>query len=360
MTFYGSKEYHMKTLIHLLPLLLPLLMLGCDTRAVNEPGVDIQAPSVSFLTPAYGDSIGTADIDVALTVSDNDVVLAVELSLDGAAPFATLTAEPWVTTLTTAGISEGMHSLRAIVTDATGNKGSATVQLRKGSTQQEEVLRMSLVEIVTSANCAPCGPANELYHQEEATLLFAQRVATIKYHVWWPRPTDKLWHHSSEWCRPRVESLFDPNEGAPMGFVNGTKVNNRASDWIAAARTGMDAPAGAKIELESSRTGNTIDLTITVTGISTAAFNDLRLHTVVTESNIEYNDGNSEYIHYDVMRRMYPSAEGEAVSIANGQTAVFQRSIDIHSDWNADNLGVVVFLQSKSGTDVLQAAKKHL
>jgi hypothetical protein len=350
----------MKTFTTLLPIFLLLFAAGCGTRAVNEPGVDIQAPTVSFLTPAYGDTISAADIDVALTVSDNDVVRSIELSLDGAAPFATLTAEPWTATLSTAGIGEGLHSLRATVTDATGNKGSAAVQLRKGSTQQEEVLRMSLVEIVTSANCPPCGPANELYHQEEGTPLFMQRVATIKYHVWWPRPTDKLWHHSSEWCRPRVESLFDPNEGAPMGFVNGTKINNRANDWIAAAKTGMDTPAGAKIELESVRTGNMIDLTITVTGISTASYNDLRLHTVVTESNIEYNDGNSENIHYDVMRRMYPSAEGEVVTIANGQKAVFQRSIEIHNEWNADNLGVVVFLQSKSGTDVLQAAKKHL
>ena len=59
------------------------------------------------------------------------------------------------------------------------------------------------------------------------------------------------------------------------------------------------------------------------------------------------------------MRRMYPSAEGEAVNIANGQTAMFQRTIEINPEWNADNLGVVVFLQSHGSRTVLQAAKKH-
>ncbi|MFZ1731346.1 MAG: Omp28-related outer membrane protein [Bacteroidota bacterium] len=351
----------MKTFANLLSIILILALIqGCGTKAVNEPGVDIQAPSVSFQTPSSGDSITSADIAIVLNASDNDAVSSIELSLDGGAPFATLTAEPWETTLVTADIAEGNHSLRATAKDPTGNVTTSSVQLRKGTAQQEDVLRMALVEIVTSANCAPCGPANELYHQQEATPLFQQRVATIKYHVWWPRPTDKLWHHSSEWCRPRVESLFDPNEGAPMGFVNGQKINNRASDWISSATTGVDVPAGAKIELESTRSGNTINLTITVKGITTGSFNDLRLHTVVTESDIEYNDGNSELVHFDVMRRMYPSAEGEIVTIANAQTAVFQRSIEINSEWNADNLGVVVFLQRNSNHDVLQAAKKRL
>lgn len=351
----------MKHLTHLFSLfLIVALLAGCDTKAVNEPGVDIQSPTVYFQAPLSGDSITTADIAILLTASDNDAVSSIELSLDGGAPFATLTAEPWEATLLTADITEGTHTLRATAKDPTGNVNTATVQLRKGSAQQEDVLRMALVEIVTSANCPPCGPANELYHQEEETPLFQQQVATIKYHVWWPRPTDKLWHHSSEWCRPRVESLFDPNEGAPMGFVNGSKVNNRASDWISSAKVGVDVPAGAKIELASTRSGNSIELTITVKGISTGSFNDLRLHTVVTESDIEYNDGNSEQFHYDVMRRMYPSWDGEIVSIANQQTAVFQRSIEINSEWNAENLGVVVFLQSNGSREVLQAAKKRL
>lgn len=350
----------MKTTTQLLSILLLLaLVQGCGTKAVNEPGEDIQAPKVSFLTPLSGDSISAADIAISIDASDNDKILSIELSLDGGAPFATLTEAPWESTLAAADISEGLHQLRAIAKDPAGNESVATVQLRKGTAQQDEVERMVLVEIVTSANCAPCGPANELFHEEEATPLFQQRVATIKYHVWWPRPTDKLWQHSSEWSRPRVEYLFDPNEGAPMGFVNGAKINNRAADWISSAKSGMDTPAGAKIDLESTRTGSTINLTITIKGIATASFNDLRLHTAVTESNIEYNDGNSELVHFDVMRRMYPSAAGEAVTIGNGQTAVFQRSIDINEAWNADNLGVVVFLQSNGSGEILQAAKKR-
>ncbi|MDX9760353.1 MAG: Omp28-related outer membrane protein [Bacteroidota bacterium] len=343
----------------LLFLFAALLLQSCDTRAVNEPGEDIQAPKVHFVTPTDGDSLTSSDLAMQLTVTDNDAVVSVELSMDGAAPFATLTTPPWEATLPTDDLGEGLHTLRATASDRSGNMASATVQLRKGDTQNEDVLRMTLVEIITSANCAPCGPANEEYHSAEQTARFQQRVATIKYHVWWPRPTDLLWKHSQEWSRPRTEYLVDPTNGAPQGVVDGTVIGSRASDWIAAANTGMDVPAGASIELAHSRTDNIITLTITVTGIGSGDMQDLRLHTVVTESNIEYNDGNTELVHYDVMRRMYPSANGEAVNIADGQTAVFQRSIEIHDEWNADNLGAVVFLQSASSRHVLQAAKIH-
>lgn len=351
----------MKSTTILLTLLFTALLLNsCGSKAVNEPGEDIQAPAVTFLSPSSGDSITAGDLVILLDVSDNDVVQTVALSLDGNAPFVTLTGAPWEAVLPTGDIADGSHQLRATATDRSGNTASATLQLRKGTAEQEDVLRMALVEIITSANCAPCGPANEEYHQEEQTPLFQQRVATIKYHVWWPRPTDQLWKHSQEWSRPRTEYLVDPANGAPQGLVNGTLAGNRASNWIDATKTGIELPAGAKIDLEHTRDGNTIALTITVKGISTGDVNDLRLHTVVTESEIEYNDGNSENVHYDVMRRMYPSADGEPVSIANGQTAVFQRNIEIHEAWNPDHLSVVVFLQSHGGRTVLQAAKKRL
>lgn len=338
---------------------------GCDTSAVNEPGVDIQAPTISITTPTAADSLGADIVPVVLAVSDNDKVSRVDVFLSGAAePFAVLTAEPWETSFDAAELAEGTHTLRAVAYDPEGNSTEAQVTLRKGSVQVEEVLRMSLVEIVTSANCAPCGPQNEAYHTGTQSDHYKQRVATIKYHVWWPRPTDELWIHSKVWSQPRVEYMFSPippsQFGAPKGWVGGQMINNKGVDWISAADADMQLAAGAKIELERTRNGSSIELSIRVTGITTSDYNDLRLHTVVTENDIEYNDGNSENIHYEVMRRMYPDHDGEAVTISNKQTAQFSRTIEIDPAWNGDHLEAVVFLQSKDSKHVLQAAKLHL
>jgi hypothetical protein len=205
---------------------------------------------------------------------------------------------------------------------------------------------------------------NETYHQASSTALFQERVATIKYHVWWPRPTDQLWHQSTTWTQPRVEYVFSPitadQFSAPRGWVGGQMISNKATEWISAAEADMDKAAGAKIELTSTREGDRITLNITVTGISTSDSTDLRLHTAITESDIEYSDGNGETVHYDVLRQMYPDADGEAVTIANSETKTFQRSIDIAEFWNPEKLHAVVFLQTRQWKTVLQAAKMDL
>ncbi|MDT8323485.1 MAG: Omp28-related outer membrane protein [Bacteroidota bacterium] len=335
---------------------------GCDTSVVNEP-VDIEAPAIRIQTPTPSDSLSTGLVDITFTVTDNDRVQKVEVYLDGSV-LETLSAEPWKSSFDTTPLGEGTHEIKLLAYDAAGNVGQARLTLRKGDSQVEEVPRMTLVEIVTSANCPPCGPQNEAYHKGIGTPQYEERVATIKYHVWWPRPTDALWHHSSEWSRPRVEYLFDPippaQFGAPKGWVGGQMISNLAVDWLSSAAVDMELPAGAKIELESTREGNSVALTIRVTGLRSGDYDDLRLHTAVTENDIEYNDGNSENIHYEVLRRMYPDAQGEAVSIGNGQTAVFERNITIDAEWNAEKLVAVVFLQSKGSKEVLQAAKKAL
>lgn len=352
---------NLSTMVLYVILALSLAFDGCDTEAVNNPGVDVQMPVVSFVTPISLDTLGVDTVAVVLTASDNDDVSRIELFLNNAAtPFAELTEAPWETFLDAALLPEGSHQLKAVAYDACGNRGTAQVTLRNGPVLKEDVLRVSLVEIVTSANCSHCGPQNEAYHLGTWGDLYEQRVATIKYHVWFPRPTDNLWKHSMEWCLPRVEYLFAPvtanQYGAPQGWVGGQRIGVKAVEWIAAADADMEKSAGAKIECESTRTGNTITLTITVTGIETSAYSDLRLHTVVTESDIEYNDGNSENFHHDVMRRMYPDAFGEAVTIGNKQSALYTRMIAINPEWNPENLRAVVFLQSKVSKEILQAA----
>lgn len=347
-------------------LLITILLQACGSKAVNEPGVDIQAPSITILSPAQGDSVGTADILVQVQATDNDKVDRVEIYLNSTTvPFRVLNAAPWEVSIPASEFPDGNHTLLARAFDPTGNVSSPrSVGIRKGQSVIEEVQRMTLAELVTSANCAPCGLQNETWQHETESSQFGARTATIRYHVWWPRPTDRLWHESTEWSRPRTMYLFSPmpeNEfAAPKGWIGGQMIGPRATDWIAAANTDMAKAAGAKIDLSASRDASAVTLTITVKGISTSAYQDLRLHTVITESDIEYNDGNSEFVHFNVMRRMYPDASGELVSIANGQTATFQRVMPIESHWNPEKLDVVVFLQSNGSKEILQAAKSKL
>jgi hypothetical protein len=351
----------------LLPGLLLLLLLQACGSKVAGPASDIEAPRVTILQPALNDSLAADTLTVLLDVQDNVGITRVEVSIDNATqPAATLTAPPWQAALDVANLADGQHSIIAYAWDAAGNRSAvAATPVRKGGGGTvEEVPRVSLAEITTSANCAPCGAQNARWHEEQTgNQVFQDRVATIKYHVWWPRPTDILWKQSQEWSRPRTQYLFSPLEeaqySAPSGWIAGVRISAKATDWIGAANVDLTKKAKAKITLEYVKNGDAINLTIKVKGLATAGYSDLRLHTVVTEDDIEYNDGNSEYIHYDVMRQMYPNASGEAVTIPNGIEATYTRDIAISSNWNPIKLKAVVFLQSNDSKEVLQTAKIH-
>jgi len=187
-------------------------------------------------------------------------------------------------------------------------------------------------------------------------------MISIKNHVWWPRNTDRLWTESQTWSNPRTEYLFNPITQfvAPNAWVGGQNMGSTAADWVAQVTQDMKLPAEAKIVLEKTDNGNQVTITARITGMTGSNYSDLRLHTVVTESNINYNDGNSEYVHYDVMRHMYPDAEGEAITLPQGQEKTFTRTIDIDSKWTKSNLKVVVFIQSYGTKKILQAGRLSL
>jgi len=319
--------------------------------------VDISEPAVSVITPRVNELVGD-EMAVSINASDNVGVIKVELFLDGATtPTSTLLSLPWETILPISTLNDGNHTISAKAYDAANNVGTApVVTFRKG------LVRMSLVEIVTSANCPPCGPANEYFRTNTSSASFQSHMISIKNHVWWPRNTDRLWTESQTWSNPRTEYLFNPITQfvAPNAWVGGQNMGSTAADWVAQVTQDMKLPAEAKIVLEKTDNGNQVTITARITGMTGSNYSDLRLHTVVTESNINYNDGNSEYVHYDVMRHMYPDAEGEAITLPQGQEKTFTRTIDIDSKWTKSNLKVVVFVQSYGTKKILQAGRLSL
>lgn len=346
-------------------LLILFTMNGCKDDTTG-PGPDTEAPTVRFTAPTAGDTVGVDAVTAVLSASDDVGVTKIEIFIDGGTtPAATLTAAPWETSLAIAALSDGQHTLTAKAYDEAGNVGTAAARsFVKGIRTVDVVKRMVLTEVITSANCTPCGPANEYLHTQTSSAAYTGRIAVIKYHAPIPRSTDRLWKESQTWGRPRMTYLFAPTAfelgNAPNAWINGTLIGSVAQNWVAQIDQDLTLAPDAKIELTKVVNGSTITLTIKATGLMASAMTDLRLHTVVTESNIEYNDGNSELIHYDVMRTMLPDAAGEQITLAKGETKTFTREITIDPTWAQTNCDVVVFIQNNTSKYVLQAAKTTL
>jgi hypothetical protein len=342
----------------LVPLLL-LLVAGCAKKD-NSVAPDIEAPVITVLLPVADDTVGIATVGVVLNVTDDIEVQSVRFLIDGV-PADTVYAAPFQSSLDISLLPYGPHTLLVRAFDATGKSSEKSVSFVKGIKSVEAVVRYTLCEIVTSANCVPCVGADSIYHEGTNNAFYKERVITVKYHAYFPPPPDNLWLASQTICRPRLEYLFVPpgmqSASSPNGWVSGTKAGSSAPNWLQLISDDLKAPPEAKFELSKKDSAGKTYVTIKVTGLASSSFNDLRLHTVVTETDIMYKGTNGVPIHYDVMRTMLPGPEGESLSLADGQTKVFTREITLDPSWAPGNCSVVVFVQSNGSKHVLQAGR---
>src|SRR6185503_19925591 len=89
---------------------------------------DATAPTVSFVTPANGSTVG-GTIAITASASDNVGVTSVQFRLDGAAIGAALTSAPYTVSVDTTQLSNGSHTFTAIASDASGQSATASVTI---------------------------------------------------------------------------------------------------------------------------------------------------------------------------------------------------------------------------------------
>lgn len=119
-------------------------------------------------------------------------------------------------------------------------------------------------------------------------------------------------------------------------------------------------PSSFTIDLEGSNSGMIdYELNITVEKVATTTASNIRLHVVVTESNIMQSwQGQSELHH--VERLMVPNQNGTVMDFSDGDIIEETVNFTMNTAWVNENCEVVVFLQNASNKEVLQAVKANL
>jgi hypothetical protein len=84
-----------------------------------------------------------------------------------------------------------------------------------------------------------------------------------------------------------------------------------------------------------------------------------QLQVALAESHIYYVWQNMDSLHH-VERAMLPDANGEAITVAPGESLVKIRDFLVNSAWNARNCELVAFVQNNSTREVLQGARTPL
>jgi hypothetical protein len=90
------------------------------TVTVSNSAADATAPSVSLTSPSAGSTV-TGAVSLAATATDNVAVARVQFQINGSDYGAADTTAPFTASWDTASFDNGLHTIRAVATDAAGN-----------------------------------------------------------------------------------------------------------------------------------------------------------------------------------------------------------------------------------------------
>jgi hypothetical protein len=216
--------------------------------------------------------------------------------------------------------------------------------------------KVVLIELFTNSGCIPCRPANEYFNSWLSTYEKKDRVAVVKYYVWWPWPSDPFYNSTADLIR--VRKYHYDFYGVPWAFIDGFLDGGFSySTWQSLIENRLNSPSPFDISVTGITSGNAndIEVTITPTGDAIPA-GTLRLHIIIVETHINFTGPNGDPVHHYVMRDMITGAQGETFTISLHEAKNFEKSFDWNSDWNFENGRIVFFVQLVESNEVLQSS----
>jgi hypothetical protein len=184
---------------------------------------------------------------------------------------------------------------------------------------------------------------------------FEPVLTIIRYHVSWPSSGDPFYQYNT--TEPTVRTNYYNNNYTPHCFFDGVMDGTyNYGAWPAIA----DGRSLVYSDLEMNITGyfddntGTGQFTVSIYAESTPGLGNLRLRSVLTESNISYGG----HTWNQVFRDMLPSTYGEPITLTQGETLEFTYDLNITSPLISRNMQVVAFVQSDQNREILQSTKE--
>jgi hypothetical protein len=218
-----------------------------------------------------------------------------------------------------------------------------------------------LLEDFANVSCNPCVISNKIIETLTNETYGRNKLVAVKFPTNFPAPNDPFYLAAKSICDARIGyySVFF----APTTVIDGIlkPVSTDSNSVKAAVDQRLLKELKFRMDVSDNVIGTDYFATITIKVINGAGldFSNLVLHTVVTETDIEFSTppgSNGETIFHDVTRTMLPSSAGESLNgISLTQEVVFQRQTSINPNWVTSKLNTVVFIQNVITKEVYQA-----
>ncbi len=220
--------------------------------------------------------------------------------------------------------------------------------------------RLVFVEEFTQASCGPCASANPAFN----TLLNNNltKATSLKYQVSWPG-TDPMNAQNTADAANRV--AYYGVSGVPDARLEGNVANGAPSVVTQTninSQYALPSPFSIKLDHWFNAANDSIYINCEITCTQNVTMTTPRLRIAMIEKTITFTNApgsNGEKVFYNVMRKMYPNANGSALAgnWTSGQkkTFSFKEKIPTYI-YSKPQIGVVAFIQDDSNKNVKQSA----
>jgi len=219
--------------------------------------------------------------------------------------------------------------------------------------------KVVLIEDFANVSCDPCVTSNRIIEKLTNETYGRSKLVAVKFPTNFPAPNDLFYLAAKEICAYRIDyyTVFF----APTTVIDGIlkPISTDSVSIKEAIDTRLSVNPRFEIGVSSSLEGDyVVDVAIKFIDTLGININDLIIHTVITETDIEFEQApgsNGETKFYDVTRLMLPSKEGTSVRQLTDQGEVtFTFEDALLSSWNLEKLNFVVYIQNKTTKEVFQ------
>jgi hypothetical protein len=234
------------------------------------------------------------------------------------------------------------------------------IHFNQASTALQKVV---LLEDFANVSCVPCVTSNRIIESLINVTYGPRKIAVVKFPANFPSSVDPFYLANKPVCDSRM--AYYNILSAPTLIVDGilrpiATDSNKVKETIDERLT-QDSPFNISVTSNVHDSSYFVDIDIEAGSISGINLNDIVVYTVLTETNIEFNEApgsNGETRFFNVMRKLFPSHDGKLLSSIN-QPVTFNWEDELISTWTIDNLHIVSFIQNVQTKEILQAGSDY-
>lgn len=219
--------------------------------------------------------------------------------------------------------------------------------------------KVVIIEDFANVSCNPCVLSNKIVEQLTNETYGRSKLVAVKFPTNFPAPNDLFYLAAKEICDTRISyyNVFF----APTTVIDGIikPISTDSNSVKAAVDSRLSITPRFNVKVVANLEGDYI-VNVDIKFIDTTAINlnDLVIHTVLTETDIEFEQApgsNGETKFYDVTRLMLPSKDGIPIrQLIDQEELTFSFEDALLSSWSLEKLNFVVFIQNVTTKEVFQ------